>query len=141
MLCKDVMTSEVEAIGQDAKVMEAAQMMKRLDVGVLPVVDDGKLTGVVTDRDITVRAIAAGKDRNAATVKETMTSNLVVCYEEQNIDEAARLMEDQQVRRLLVVNRNKELVGVLSLGDLAKSRSDDHTAREVLKGVSEKRGS
>jgi CBS domain-containing protein len=139
MICKDVMTPEVESICQEANVMEAAQMMQRLNVGVLPVVDDGKLTGVVTDRDITVRAIAAGKDPKEATVKETMTPNLIVCYEEQGLDEAARLMEDQQVRRLLVVNRNKELVGVLSLGDLAKSRSDDHTAREALKGVSEER--
>lgn len=139
MLCKEVMTHDVESICQTANVMEAAQMMERLDVGVLPVVNDGKLVGVVTDRDITVRAIAAGKDPKDATVNETMTPNLVVCYEEQSLDEAARLMEDQQVRRLLVVNRDKELVGVLSLGDLATSRSDDHTTREVLKGVSEER--
>lgn len=137
VLCKEVMTSDVESICRESTVMEAAQMMRQLDVGVLPVVDNGYLVGIVTDRDITIRAVAAGKIPTEATVEETMTHDVVVCYEEQTLDQAGRLMEDQQIRRLLIVNRNKELVGVVSLGDLAKSRSDDQTTRRTLKGISQ----
>ena len=139
MLCKDVMSYDIKSIGRESNVMEAAQMMKQFNVGLLPVSENGILVGVLTDRDIAIRAVAAGMNPQEMTVGETMTPNFVVCYEDQSLDEAARLMEDQQMRRILVVNRNKELVGVLSLGDLAVSRSDDHTARRALKGVSEER--
>jgi CBS domain-containing protein len=139
MLCKDVMSYDIKSIKREANVMEAALMMSRFNVGLLPVSENGSLVGVLTDRDIAIRAVAAGKHPQEVTVGEMMTPNFVVCYEDQSLDEAARLMEDQQMRRLLVVNRNKELVGVLSLGDLAVSRSDDHIARQTLKGVSEER--
>lgn len=139
MLCKDAMTLKVESIGHEAKVMEAAQLMQRLNIGVLPVVDHQRLVGVVTDRDITIRAVASGKSPKEVTVGETMTPNLVICYEEQQLDEAAQLMKDQQIRRLLVVNRNKELVGMLSLTDLADSKSNDHLTRQTLQGLSRKR--
>ena len=139
MLCKDVMTSGVESICRNANVKEAAQMMRRLDVGILPVTDHSRLVGVMTDRDIVLRTVAMGKGPEDAKVGEIMTPNLIVCYEEQSLEEAARLMESQQIRRLLVVNREKELVGVLSLGDLALSRGADSMTRQTLQGISEDR--
>lgn len=139
MLCKDVMTSGVKSICRNANVQEAAQMMRRLDVGILPVTDHRHLVGVMTDRDIVLRTVAKGKGPEDVKVGEIMTPNLIVCYEEQSLEEAALLMESQQIRRLLVVNREKELVGVLSLGDLALSRGTDSMTRQTVQGISEDR--
>jgi CBS domain-containing protein len=139
MLCKEIMTRGVESICRDANVKEAAQMMQQLDVGILPVVHHDHLVGVMTDRDIVLRTVAIGKKPEDAKVGEVMTPNLIVCYEEQSLEEAARLMENQQIRRLLVVNRHKNLVGILSLGDLAGSTSADFLTRKTLQKISEDR--
>ena len=137
MQLKDIMTPRVEVISPEATLQEAAQKMSQLDVGPLPVCDGEQLVGMLTDRDITVRAVAEGCDPTTTTVREAMTPELVYCFEDQAVQEAARLMEQYQIRRLPILNRHKRLVGIVSLGDLAVSASDQTLAGEVLEQVSE----
>jgi CBS domain-containing protein len=137
MQLKNIMTPEVEVISPEATIQEAAQKMSQLDVGPLPVCDGEQLVGMLTDRDIAVRAVAEGCDPTTTTVREAMTPDLVYCFEDQAIQEAARLMEQYQIRRLPILNRSKRLVGIVSLGDLAVSTSDQPLAGEVLEQVSE----
>jgi CBS domain-containing protein len=138
MQVKDVMTSGVECISPNTTLREAAQKMKELDVGPLPICgEDDRLAGMITDRDITVRAVAAGLDPSTAQVRDVMTPNIIYCYEDQDISDAAHMMEQNQIRRLLVLNREKRLVGILSLGDLAVDTGDEQLAGHTLEAVSE----
>jgi len=132
---KDVMSHKVETVKPDDTLKHAAVKMEALDVGPLPVCDGEKLCGMLTDRDITVRAVASGKDPNRTTVRETMTSELCYAFEDQSIDEAVKLMHDHQVRRLPVLSHDKHLVGIVSLADLARS-TDEHKKSKALEGVS-----
>jgi CBS domain-containing protein len=135
------MTLHVEVIHPDATLHEAAEKMKSLDVGPIPVCDGDRLVGMVTDRDITVRATAEGRDPNTTRVRDVMTPDIIYCFEDQDVEEAARIMGEQQIRRLVVLNRDKRLVGIVSLGDLAVyTDQDDMGAEELsetLSGVSE----
>jgi CBS domain-containing protein len=103
----------------------------------LPVCDGEQLVGMVTDRDITVRATAAGKDPRTATVREVMSKDVLYCFDDQDVSEAARLMESQQVRRVPVLDHSRRLVGIVSLGDVATTTRDDRLSGEVLERVSE----
>ena len=136
MQVRDVMTRGVEVVRPDATLQEAAAKMDELDVGPLPVCDGGRLVGFVTDRDITVRATAAGRDPRATRVREVMTTDLLYCFEDQDGAEAAALMAERQVRRLPVLDRDEHLVGIVSLGDLAVG-ADAARAAEALEQISE----
>jgi CBS domain-containing protein len=136
MQLKDAMTRDVEVIRPDATLMEAAQKMKRLNVGPLPVCDGEQLVGIITDRDITVRATAAGQSPGETRVRDVMTRDVVFGFEDQDLGDAARLMEQRQIRRLVVLNQDKKLVGIVSLGDLAVD-ANQQLAGEVLERVSE----
>ena len=103
MQLKDVMTRQVEVISPDASLEEAARKMDQLNVGPLPVCENERLVGLVTDRDITVRATAAGKDPRTTPVREAMSQDVLYCFEDQDVREAAQIMENQQVRRLPVL--------------------------------------
>jgi CBS domain-containing protein len=137
MQLKEIMTRDVEVIHPNATVEEAAEKMEALDVGPLPVCDGDRLVGMVTDRDITVRATAVGVDPGVVTVRDVMTPDVVYAFEDQDVREAARLMEQHQIRRLVVLDRDKRLVGIVSLGDLAEDTRDEQMSGQVLKGVSE----
>jgi CBS domain-containing protein len=138
MQLKDVMTPNPECIRPDATLQEAACKMRDLDVGPLPVRgDDDRLAGMITDRDIAVRAVAEGKDPKTTPVREVMTEDVVFGFEDQDVADAARVMEQKQIRRLVVLNRDKRLVGIVSLGDLAVETGARPTAGEVLREVSE----
>ena len=137
MNLKDVMTSHVEVIRPETTLEDAAKKMKDVDAGSMPVCDGDRLVGMVTDRDITVRATAHGVDPKSMTVKEVMSPNVVYGFEEQDVADAARIMEDKQIRRLLVLNREKRLVGIVSLGDLATRASSAAITEEVVERVSE----
>jgi CBS domain-containing protein len=137
MRVKEVMTLDAECTRPDAALQDAAERMKELNVGALPVCDNDRLVGMITDRDITVRATADGCDPRSACVRHVMTPNLVYCFEDQLVSEAARLMEENQVRRLPVLNRDKRLVGMVSLGDLAVKTGDEVLAGAALEEVSE----
>jgi CBS domain-containing protein len=136
MKLKEIMTKLVETVAPDIPIQEAANRMRSLDVGVLPVFKGDRLVGMLTDRDLTIRAIAEGKDPKTTTVQEAMTADVAYCFEDQDVEEAGRIMKENQVRRLPVLNRDKLLVGIVSLGDLA-TRADEKRAGETLEKVSE----
>jgi CBS domain-containing protein len=138
MRVHDVMTQGVECVKPSDSIAAAAQRMRDLDVGVLPVCgDDDQLKGMITDRDITVRAVAECCDPSSTCVADMMTPSIIYCFEDQKIDEAARLMEENQIRRLPVMNREKQLVGIVSLGDIAVKTGDELLVGEALEVVSE----
>lgn len=137
MKLKEVMTHYVETIRPDAPLQQAAQAMASLDVGMLPVMEGDTLLGTLTDRDITVRATARGLDPKTTPVRNAMTEFVIFGSDSQDIKEAARLMMDNQVRRLLVLDREKELVGIVSLGDLAKALDDKSLSGQMLEQISE----
>ena len=129
MRLKDVITSNVQVVAPDATIREAAALMKALDIGPLPVCDGRRLLGVVTDRDLTVRATADGRDPNTTRVREVMSEGVVTCFEDDDIVTVAQLMQREQIRRLPVLSRDKMLVGIVSLGDLAVEAGDDQADR------------
>jgi CBS domain-containing protein len=137
MKLREVMTPNVEVIRPDAPLQEAAALMKSLDVGSLPVCDGRRLQGMLTDRDITVRATAEGRDPRQTPVREVMSHDVIYCFDDQEVREAARLMEQRQIRRLPVLNRSKDLVGIVALGDLAVEMPNEGRVGEVLEGISE----
>ena len=137
MRVSEVMTQGVEGIGPDATLQEAAAKMKSLDVGPLPVCDNDRLVGMVTDRDITVRATAEGDAPTDVRVRDVMTPEVIYCFEDDLVEDAARLMAAKQVRRLVVLNRDKRMVGIVSLGDLAVKTGDEQLAGNALEGISE----
>jgi len=141
MQLKEVMTPQVEVVRPDASLQEAAEMMMKLDVGPLPVCDGERLVGMLTDRDITVRGTAQGRDPKTTQVQEVMTPDVIYCFEDQDVEDAADLMEEHQIRRLVILNRGKKLVGIVSLGDLALEADeedlDDAEVGEVLEQISQ----
>jgi CBS domain-containing protein len=138
MLVKQAMCGEVKLAKPDQTIREAARMMAELDCGCLPVGEDDRLIGMITDRDIAVRAVAEGKSAKTP-IREIMTKNVKYCFEDAEVDEVARNMADIKVRRLPVLNQEKRLVGILSLGDIALSE-DAATAASALSGISEPGG-
>jgi CBS domain-containing protein len=131
------MTKKAECTNPDATLQDAAGRMRDLDVGSLPVCDKDRLVGMVTDRDITVRSVAEGHDPRSDHVRDVMTQGITYVFEDQDVREAAELMREKQVRRLPVLNRDKRLVGIVSLGDLAVQTGDDKLSGNTLEGVSE----
>jgi CBS domain-containing protein len=138
MKLKDIATKNPEVIHPDQPICEAANKMKNLDVGMLPVCDGERLVGAVTDRDIAVRAVAQGCDPRSTKVREVMSPEICYCFDDEEVATAARVMEEKQIRRLPILNRDKRLVGIVSLGDLALRSMDDEMAEQVLEGVSQK---
>jgi CBS domain-containing protein len=136
MQLKEVMTREVEVVRPNAALKQAAEKMRDLDVGSLPVCDGSRLLGMLTDRDITVRAVAEGRDPLVTEVREVMTGKIVYGFDDQSVEDGAQIMSEHQIRRLPILNRDKQLVGILSLGDLAVDANDLATAGDVLEGVS-----
>ena len=136
MKLRDVMTRHVEVVRPDSTVKEAAQKMKQIDVGSIPVCEGDRMIGIITDRDIAIRLVAAGRDANTR-VSDCMTSEVVCCRADEDIKEAARLMEDKQIRRLAIVDDDLRLVGIVSLGDLATDTGDSKLAGEALEKISE----
>ncbi len=129
MKVSEVMTSDLETITPDQDIQAAAQLMLRADTGVIPVLEGEELAGMLTDRDIAVRAVAEGRSPDTP-VREVMSGGVLFVYDDQDVEEAAMLMSDEQVRRLAVKSREGDkLVGVLSLGDI--DRSDNAAAVEV----------
>ena len=137
MQLKDVMTRNVEVIGPEATLEDTASRMDALDIGPLPVCENLRLVGMITDRDITVRSTAMGEDPKTTHVRDAMSKDVLYCHEDDDVRDASRLMERKQVRRLPVLNREHRLVGIVSLGDLAVWGRDEQLSGEVLQQVSE----
>ena len=137
MKLNEVMTDWVEVVHPEAKLVEAARKMKDLNIGSLPVCDGKKLLGMITDRDITVRAVAGSQELSRLTVQEVMTPDVVYCFDDQDVEKAAQIMADNQLRRLPVLSRtDHQLVGIVALADLAVQVSDAEVANSALEGIS-----
>jgi CBS domain-containing protein len=137
MQVRDVMTRGAECARPEDTLQHAAERMKALEIGVLPVCENDRIVGMITDRDITVRATADGAAPGTARVRDVMTPDVVYCFEEQDASEASRLMKENQIRRLVVLNSDKRLVGIVSLGDLAVESGDERLAGHTLEAISE----
>jgi CBS domain-containing protein len=133
---RDVMTSNPSTIEADKPVAEAARIMKQEDAGVVPVTEQGRLTGMVTDRDIAIRVVAEGKDPQSISVREVASTDLVTIDPDQDLDEALRLMAQHKVRRLPVVEEDGRVVGVLAQADVAREGHDEQTG-QVVQEISE----
>lgn len=133
MQVQELMTKNVKMIEPATTLIEAAEIMRNEDVGALPVGTDKRVTGIITDRDIVVRALADYKDPAQVTAGEVMTPRLTTIYADQDVNEAAELMAKDQVRRLLVLDREQDPVGVLSLGDIAQTKTSAEA--RALEGV------
>ena len=137
MELRDIMTRNVEVVNGNASLKEAATKMKKLDVGLIPVCDGDRLKGLLTDRDITIRATANGRDPSKTKVNEVMSTDIAYCLEDQAVDEAIILMEARQIRRLPILNQDKQLVGIVSLADIAVHVGDRDLTGETLEEISE----
>jgi len=136
MQLKKMMTPQVERLPKDASIQEVAQKMKEIDVGMIPVYDGDRLVGMVTDRDIILRVVAEERDAASTRAHEVMTPEVLYCFEDQTVEEAAQVMEQHQISRLIILNRDKRLVGIVSLGDLATHRQGKKVAGEALSEIS-----
>src|SRR5437867_2477475 len=115
MKIREIMTPDTQCVGSEESVVDAAILMRQLDVGVLPVCEGKKIVGMVTDRDITVRAVAGGRDTAGTKVREIMSPGSVCVFDDQDVDDAVHVMEKHQIRRAPVMNRERGLVGIVSL--------------------------
>ncbi len=136
MKIQDVMTADVNFVAPDTPILEIARKMRDGDIGSTPVVEGEQLVGMVTDRDIVVRVIAEGGDVRSKTARDAMSPGVLYCFADQAVESVLENMGDQQIRRLPVVDREKHLVGVVSLGDLALS-GRRKAAGEALQEISQ----
>ena len=134
-MVRELMTRGVRTLSPNDNMLFAAQAMAELDVGSIPVCDGQRLVGVVTDRDLTIRGMAQDRSPQQTKLTDVMSADVQWCYEEQSVEEAAQLMRDAQIRRLPIVDHDRKLVGVVSLGDLAV-KGDEQEASETLKDIS-----
>jgi CBS domain-containing protein len=135
MKISECMTRDVRIANPNETIRDAARMMCECDAGILPVGENDRLVGMITDRDIALRAVAEGKGPETK-VRDVMSAEVKYCFDDEDIDDAARNMAEQQIRRLPVLNREKRLVGIVSLGDLACSRETADEAQTALTGIS-----
>ena len=138
MKVSDAMTRDVQVASPKQSIRDVARIMASIDSGVMPVGENDRLVGVITDRDIAVRAVAAGKAPTTK-VRDVMSQEVLYCYDDQDLDEVARNMGEVKVRRLPVLNREKRLVGILSFGDLAR-KENPSTAGQVITDISQPGG-
>lgn len=138
MQLREMMTRDVEIVHPDTTLREAAEKMRTLDIGPLPVHDGTGVVGMITDRDITVRAIAEGWDPRVTRVREVMTPGVFHCFDDQDVRDAAKLMAEKRVRRLPILDRSYRLVGLVSLGDLAAHLDGDSVA-SIVDDISSRR--
>ena len=133
---RDLMTPNPATIEPNQPVAEAARLMREYDAGIIPIVEGDRLSGTVTDRDITIRVVAEGRDPQSTTIGEIASRDIVTIDPEQNLDEALRLMAQHQVRRLPVVEEDGRLVGMLAQADVARTQSPEKTG-EMLSDISQ----
>ena len=131
-IIREFMSSYLETISAGDSVKNAAARMRAFDLGCLLVRDDQELVGVITDRDITVRVTAAGKNARTTAVSEVMSPGIICCSEDQDVDEVARLMEINQLHRLVLIDREGHPTGIVSLGDLARHGCEEQAARVLI---------
>lgn len=139
MKVKDCMTREVRTLAPDSPIQEAARLMAECDVGAIPIGDNDRLVGMITDRDIAIRAVGLGKDAETP-IQEVMTREIKYCFEDEDLQHVAQNMGDIQVRRLPVLNRDKRLVGIVALGDIASGVRAKKLVGDTLGAISRQGG-
>ncbi len=136
MKVKDAMHAGVTWVGPETRLTEIARMMRDEDIGSVPIGENDRLVGMVTDRDIAIKGLAGGRDIESMTARDVMNSPILYCRTDEDVEDAAELMETYRVRRLPVIDENKRMVGILSLGDIA-SFSNRDLSGEVVQAVAE----
>lgn len=139
MKVKEAMHRGVEWVSPDTSLSKIAETMRKHDIGAIPVGENDRLVGMVTDRDIVTKALAAGKAVDKTTAADVMTKGIIYCRDNEEIDDAVRIMENRQIRRLPVIDENKRMVGMLSLGDVSHAASQQLTG-ELARAVSAHHG-
>lgn len=132
---RDLMSRDVKVINPDMTIMQAAATMRDEGFGMMPVGENDRMIGTISDRDIAIRAVAEGKDASTK-VRDVMSDGVAWAFEDESVDEAVKIMSERQVRRLPVVDREKRLVGIVSLGDFAVERTEIQPAAEALAEIS-----
>ena len=135
MQVRDIMTRDVQVVSPETPLMDAARKMRSFDIGCLPVCKGQHCVGVFTDRDIVIRAVAEGRNLQNTTAGDIMTTNVVYCSEDDDISTVIKLMEDKQLRRILVLDENKYPIGICSVGDVALDSGDLQLAGEIMHEV------
>jgi CBS domain-containing protein len=135
MKVREIMTSNVECLGPESSLKEIAQEMQSLDVGFIPICENDRLVGTATDRDIVIRAVADGRDVNTTQVREVMSRDIIYAFEEDDVKTVAEKMREKDVRRILILDRNKRLVGVVSIGDVSKV--EEKVSGKTLRDITE----
>lgn len=136
MQVRDIMSRQVELVNPDNTLQEAAQIMQQKHIGALPVGENDRLVGMLTDRDIAVRSTANGNDPKSTHVRDIMTENIEFCFEDDDLDRIRRKMTNKKIRRLMVMNHDKRMTGILSLGDIASETDDHELSGDILHDVS-----
>lgn len=131
MIVKEVMSGYVQWMAPEIPIAEVARIMRDNRIGCIPVGENDRLIGMITDRDITWRGVAAGQERGALTARDVMSKGVYFCFEDEGVDKAIQLMRDKEVHHLIVLNRQKRMIGLVSLGDLAL-KGDQATRTEVV---------
>lgn len=137
MKIQEIMSRDPYVCDPETPLSEVAARMRDLDIGMIPVCDGRRIQGTVTDRDIVLRAVADELDPAMTVAEEVMTSEVTYCFDDEEVDEASALMEENQIRRLVVLDREMQLVGILSLGDIAAKAHDDQLAGATLDAISQ----
>jgi CBS domain-containing protein len=135
MKVRDIMTSNVECLAPEASIKEVAQEMKSLDVGFIPLCENDRLVGTLTDRDIVIRAVAEGLDPNTCNARDVMTRDVIYAFEDDDVKDVAEKMREKDVRRILILDGSKRLVGVVSIGDIAKV--EEKVSGKTLRDIAE----
>jgi|SRR5947208_11739284 len=135
MKVREIMTTNVECLSPDAGVTELANKMKTLDVGFIAVCENDRLVGTVTDRDIVIRCIAGGKNVSTCKATDIMSKDIFWCFDDDDVKDVARRMSEKEVRRMLILNKDKRLVGVVSIGDIAKV--EEKESGKALKNITD----
>lgn len=137
MQVKEAMCKNVKIIKPTTTLREAAEYMRECDCGYLPVGSDDRLKGAVTDRDIVVRGIAPGLNPDETAVEDVMTQKIIYCFEDDDVEKAAEHMKQEQIRRLVVLNSDKRITGVITVGDIARASNDNHLLGDIENSVAQ----
>lgn len=137
MEVSQIMSSNVKLVSPEDSIVEVAQIMKEGDLGSVPVAANDRLQGMITDRDIVLRAVAEGKSIDGVSVKDVMSDGVYYCYEDDSVETVAKKMAETKTRRLPVLNREKRLVGIVSIGDLAGTQKGEGVVFEALKEITQ----
>lgn len=138
MQVQEIMSQNPEWVAPNDALCVAAEKMSRLSCGVIPVVENGTVRGIITDRDIVIRAVAKHKDPEKCLIKDFMSNSVASCHKNQSIEQVAKIMEERQIRRLPVIDQNNKLIGIVSLGDIATHINNFKLSGEILEKISEK---